>query len=565
MKTLRPSPLPILVGLFAFALSYVVLAIDFKIGEYRLKSDTSIIQKEQSLLPLYNANVSTIDNDQINENDDDKTQMSLFRITHELHFKNKPDNTLSYYNPVADNGALLIFNSVLVPTQNNIAFKNADSTLETKQTIIDIPRNFIVPNDNQLNTLVLGSENFNGFNREYLGPKSEVEKAFRAQFFIETWLPTITLSLCLSLIFINLFGFIFSTARMIYLVSISYACLVCIQCIATGNTPLSNFIQTQHWMHIASSIIFLCLLIGFWVSLQASPYKVTSTGLGLLIYASAGPILFLLYIIIRPHLLEGVFVSHLFLISALPFLVFLTIKCSAYDLAAYGRKISTLKKTIGKQRKELDEKSKIIAEEMQQRAILEERQRMMRDIHDGIGGQLLSLLLRVRTGSLGQTDVANEIQSSLVDLRLIVDSVDHFGEDFETTLANFRSRAEQQMAAAGIQFTWLQSEDISHRQMNPEQTLQLYRFMQEALTNIIRHSKATKASIAINMNTENAHTEINIEDNGIGFPRVEKFIAGKGLKNLDVRAQKLKAHHSIGRAEQGSGTRVSLSIPPDKK
>ncbi|MEP3655548.1 MAG: ATP-binding protein [Litorimonas sp.] len=563
MITLRRSVLPMLVAAFAFVISYVILALDFRIGEYRLQSDRSTIQQEQSLSPLYRANINKRGASQANENDINNTQLFLFQIKHELHLENEPDNTLSYYNPALTNDALLIFNSVLVPNQNKVESKYSVPVYQPKQAIIDIPRNFILPNDNILDVLIQKSENFRGLNREYLGPKSDIEKAVRTQIFIESWFPTITLSLCLSLIFISLFGFLFSNARMTYLIGISYACLLCIQCIATGNTPLSIFIQSQHWVGIASPLLFLCLLIGYWFLIKSSVPRVTSIGLGLLLYATTGPILFLLSKSINPDFLEVIFASQLLLISALPFLVYIIISRSAFDLAAYGKNISTLKRTIGKQRKELDEKSKIIAEEMKQRAILEERQRVMRDIHDGIGGQLLSLLLRVRTGSLQQTDVAKEIQSSLTDLRLIVDSVDHFGGDFATALATFRSRAEQQMSAAGIRLSWFHSKDVMDRQMSPGQTLQLYRFMQEALTNIVRHSKATQASISINLNSETGNTDIIIEDGGVGIAQTDTLRAGKGLRNLEVRAQKLKAKYAIGPGETGSGTRVSLSIPPD--
>jgi len=219
--------------------------------------------------------------------------------------------------------------------------------------------------------------------------------------------------------------------------------------------------------------------------------------------------------------------------------------------------------TIGEQKIELDEKSAIIAEEMRQRVILEERQRMMRDIHDGIGGQLLSLLLRVRTGSLEQSEVATEIQSSLTDLRLVVDSVDQFGGDLASALATFRSRAEQQMAAARIRFRWHQPAKNIEKKFSAGQTLQLYRFMQEAITNIIRHARASEASVSIITASEIPSLEIMIEDNGTGLPKSKVFKAGKGLKNLEARAQKLKAIYAIGPVDVGSGTRVSLTIPPE--
>jgi len=201
-------------------------------------------------------------------------------------------------------------------------------------------------------------------------------------------------------------------------------------------------------------------------------------------------------------LFDEVFLSNLFLVSSLPFLLHLTTSRLSRDLADYSFTLSSLRRTIDEQAIILDEKSRIIAEEMQRRAVFEERQRMMRDIHDGIGGQLLSLLLRVRTGSMENKEVATDIQASLNDLRLVVDSIDHIDADISSAMATFRSRAEKQMQAAGIQMTWSQSEWLNNLNLSSVQTLNLYRFMQEALTNIIRHAKTKSAKVSIKMENE---------------------------------------------------------------
>jgi len=72
--------------------------------------------------------------------------------------------------------------------------------------------------------------------------------------------------------------------------------------------------------------------------------------------------------------------------------------------------------------------------EIEQKAVLQERQRFTRDMHDGIGGQLLSLLMRVRTGRVGMDGIETEIQSGINDLRLVVDSLDHVGDDLSDAL-----------------------------------------------------------------------------------------------------------------------------------
>ena len=565
MSRLRHSILPVLIGLSAFALAYVGLSLDFKIGKYQLSSDSVVVEQADDLLPLYNANYGPLRNKGVDGRDDENSDIYLYKISRALNFENATSEALTYYAPNLENDALLILNSVLVSDQEMLARNYQSPTLKPKQILVGIPRNFVFPEENLLSLVMPSRPNFNGLNREYLGPRSEIGKAFRAQSFIHTWLPPITLSMCLTLTFVGLIGLLFSSARLTYLLNIIIACLVSLYCITVGNSPLSDFIREQNWLHIVSPIVFLSLFIFVWISIKASNRALTSFGLGLLNFAFTGPILVLLLLTLKPLFLDEVFVSHLFLISSLPLLIYTIVRLTSSDLSAYGSKVSALRKTIGEQKIELDEKSAIIAEEMRQRVILEERQRMMRDIHDGIGGQLLSLLLRVRTGSLEKNEVATEIQSSLTDLRLVVDSIDQFGGDFASALATFRSRAEQQMSAANIRFIWHQPAETVGVELSASQTLHLYRFMQEVLTNIIRHSQAKDASIKIETDIDKFAIQIEIEDNGIGLPESESFKAGKGLKNLEIRAQKLKAVYSIGEVKNGSGTRVSLSIPPEYK
>jgi len=69
-------------------------------------------------------------------------------------------------------------------------------------------------------------------------------------------------------------------------------------------------------------------------------------------------------------------------------------------------------------------------------------------------------------------------------------------------MATFRSRAEKQMKAAGIQMTWSQSDFLNDLNLPSIQTLNLYRFMQEALTNIIRHANTKLAGVSIAMESK---------------------------------------------------------------
>jgi signal transduction histidine kinase len=189
-------------------------------------------------------------------------------------------------------------------------------------------------------------------------------------------------------------------------------------------------------------------------------------------------------------------------------------------------------------------------------AINEERQRFVRDMHDGVGGQLLSLLMQMRSKSIAPDEVELEIQRGLHDLRLMADSLDHVGSDLNLALTAFERRAAQQLAAAGIGLIWLNSSDLNLLAWDGRKILNLYRVLQEALTNCIRHAYATSIEFAFDLDEAGQALNVTITDNGIGMkPDVKK---GRGLTNITKRAAALGASVSYTCGPEGQGTQISL-------
>jgi signal transduction histidine kinase len=194
------------------------------------------------------------------------------------------------------------------------------------------------------------------------------------------------------------------------------------------------------------------------------------------------------------------------------------------------------------------------------RAVADERQRFVRDMHDGVGGQLLGLLIRVRSRKLQMDDVENEIQSGLTDLRLVADALDSVGEDIEEALLTFHSRASAQLQAAGIDFIWTNPGQFYGDGLGTRDILNIYRIMQEALVNTIRHANATFLSIRFEGATGQIARSIVVEDDGRGFdPAAIAF--GRGLKNMRRRATSLGAELSLTPGRDNRGARLTLSFP----
>lgn len=95
--------------------------------------------------------------------------------------------------------------------------------------------------------------------------------------------------------------------------------------------------------------------------------------------------------------------------------------------------------------------------------------------------------------------------------------------------------------------------------LDGEQELQLYRIVQELMSNILKHSEATETNIQLNENEDTVN--LIMEDDGIGFnPEKLDVSAGIGLSNLKARVAKLNGTLHID-SGLGSGTTVSIDIP----
>ena len=207
----------------------------------------------------------------------------------------------------------------------------------------------------------------------------------------------------------------------------------------------------------------------------------------------------------------------------------------------------------------LDSQARELRRQEELRAVLEERQRFTRDIHDGIGGQLLSLLWRVRGGETDPDEIAGEIERGIADLRLVADALHESSDSLAEALENFAARARQQLDAVGIAFDWDMPPDLDVRWEDQRRILSLYRILQEAVSNAVRHSKAAQLTIGFKQ-LETGRLLVRIEDNGVGIdPSAPQ---GRGLANMRARAAQLGGSLSLEPPVTGRGTHIRIELPP---
>lgn len=193
-------------------------------------------------------------------------------------------------------------------------------------------------------------------------------------------------------------------------------------------------------------------------------------------------------------------------------------------------------------------------------SVAEERERLMRDMHDGVGGHLVSLLASLDSDKETSTDcIKQSIKDCLSDLRVVILSLEPSSGDLGTLLGMFRHNIQQNITASGIELKW----NIGNLKQIPELSskisLNILRILQESVTNIIKHSGATTIEILAEKTEINMYSfvVIKVADNGSG--KIESDSTGYGIKNMKKRAKELNGEIDIQLGEGKS--QVTLTFP----
>lgn len=193
-----------------------------------------------------------------------------------------------------------------------------------------------------------------------------------------------------------------------------------------------------------------------------------------------------------------------------------------------------------------------------EQAIATERERLMRDMHDGLGGHLVSTLAMLECSGRRDDAIAGSIRNALDDLRLLIDSLDPVDGDLGAVLAMFRDRMEPRLQAAGLRLEWDVRELPELSYLSPASVLSILRILQECVANVLKHAAAKTIRISARPDPGAEEIILDISDDGRGFdPAAARN--GRGLHNLQRRANALAALLVIESGDAGS--RMTLRLP----
>jgi signal transduction histidine kinase len=199
-----------------------------------------------------------------------------------------------------------------------------------------------------------------------------------------------------------------------------------------------------------------------------------------------------------------------------------------------------------------------LLEAQHQQSVLQERQRVMQDMHDGLGSALSSSLVLLERGELTVSQAAIVMRECIDDLRLVVDSLEPTSKDLPTLLGMLRYRLQHRIEAAGVKLRWQMVDLPTLPWLEPSLALDLLRLMQEAINNVLKHAYATELAIGAIDTGDNI--ELMLRDNGQGFDPENAAGTGRGIRTMRMRADRLGAQLDIS-SPSGNGTTIQLRLP----
>jgi NarL family two-component system sensor histidine kinase LiaS len=204
--------------------------------------------------------------------------------------------------------------------------------------------------------------------------------------------------------------------------------------------------------------------------------------------------------------------------------------------------------------------------ERQQFALLAERNRLARDLHDSVKQQAFAI-------SMLLTSARSALKSDLNRAETYLDEVDGVVRDLQQELTTLvralrpTALTEKGLAAAteDLLSHWSEQTGIAMRltvagglDLPPTVEEALFRIVQESLTNIARHSQATSVTVALT--TEQDAVKLTIDDNGVGFDPITAVGTGVGLLSLRERMRSVGGTLLVDSA-LGQGTHITARAP----
>jgi len=199
--------------------------------------------------------------------------------------------------------------------------------------------------------------------------------------------------------------------------------------------------------------------------------------------------------------------------------------------------------------------------DLKELAVVEERNRLAREIHDGLGASLSSLIiqseyllqlakddmLRAEIGEL-KTSAEESIEELRRNLQMMREDFE-LSQGIEDYVKTFQDRTQLE-----IRF---EKSGLAEK-LSPDAQLTLFRVLQESLSNTAKHAQARQ--VRVKLAYDSGRVLLSVRDDGRGFDPRQRPVGHYGLLNMHERARKIGGEIVID-SSPGQGSHVCLSIP----
>jgi signal transduction histidine kinase len=200
-----------------------------------------------------------------------------------------------------------------------------------------------------------------------------------------------------------------------------------------------------------------------------------------------------------------------------------------------------------------------------------ERQRIGMDLHDQTLGDLTRFAKRLERLTLMDSvpgeklePLFRSLQQSMQDLRQIIEQARPSVLQLFGLVDAIENHLDRSIRDSGLATTWglYDESDGESGRVSANVAIALFRIAQEAINNAVRHSQASRITVAFSL--DNDKLALEIADNGIGMGKTAKP-GGNGLDNMRVRARLIGARFSCGSEADKTFVRVKLPITDEKE
>ncbi len=172
----------------------------------------------------------------------------------------------------------------------------------------------------------------------------------------------------------------------------------------------------------------------------------------------------------------------------------------------------------------------------------QERQRIARDMHDSLGGRLLTLLHQA------PEPLQPQIRELLDDMRLTVHCLNSGGALLEEALGQWRAEVAERCDSQNVQLRWQQPAATRGIQLDSEQMLHLVRLLRELVSNALKHAQPTQLGVQFELDGE--WLSLSVENDRCPTPPAQ-WKARVGLNSIRYRVMALGGTLECSQPEQG--------------